>query len=279
VNAKAVRSRYGATELPGFERSDVVRHSRNWKEKTRATFTGIRELQTTPSGYQVELNYLFQTPEGRYEVGMSALGHDDPTTGVRDWQINFNRSGIRRDVPNSIQHTRLGRLCEELEYECMRRFLPEWTKQLNKSSESLEGLLRVNGAAPAQELRAKLAQELKAEYAINVFPGNPMAPAALPEVDLRADDVRLINRVEMNAPSLGGVVPANVVVQVKGDELVKELLKLQGPGWDQQAVQAEWPLQLPSYKFSFQVVEIDARPGAPREGPQIRTTQPGGPGG
>ena len=260
----AIRRRFGADTLPAFIRSDLARMCRSWRDKVRWTPTGVRELQTTPSGYEVVLNYTVRTPEGVSDVGVMALGHDDPATGARNWQINFNITGIRER-----QFTRLGQIVEELQFETYRNFLPAWVRGLPQAKESPIGLFRIDGKVPPEDQRTKIAEELKRVGAINPFPGGPTRPSGMPVIFVDPDGVRLVCYVELDVPAVGSSIPAHVTVHVSGDELVKEMTALAGPGWEQQPVQTTWPVQLqpPNFPHTLSVTEINASPGGIREGP------------
>jgi hypothetical protein len=269
-NAVDIRRRFGATEVPAFVRNDLVSVFRTWKGKTQVNWTGIRELQTTPAGYEADLNYVVRSPEGAYDIAVTALGYDDPATGARHWQINLNKTGIR-----ARQWTRFGAICDELRVECGGRFLHDWVNGLSQSKESPIALLRIDGNVPPEGQRAKLAEELKQPGAINLDPGGPTRRGVMPVLSVDANGARLETYAELTLPSLNSTaIPGHVIVQVTGDDLVKDIINLQGPGWEKQPMQDHWPLQLPQYKFDkipLKVVEINAQPNGVREvqGPRM----------
>jgi hypothetical protein len=262
LNEEAIRRRFGATELAAFIRSDLSRFYRSWDDRVRAEWIGVKQLQATAAGYEVELNYLLRSPEGRFDVGVGVQGSDDPNTGERIWQIAFGRTRVR-----DRQSTRLGQICDELQYECFRRFLPEWLDNFQKAPESKMALFHIDGNVPPEAQREQLVKELQLPLAINAYPGGPTQPAARPLIRVSADAVRLISYVEMNLPTLGLSLPGYVTVEVTDEKLVKDIVALQGPGWEQQPTQPSWDVQLKDYKGGMKVVDVNLRPSAVREGP------------
>jgi hypothetical protein len=269
-NPDAIRRRFGATDMPGFNMSEVVRQYRTWKDKVSANWQGMKQMETTPAGYIVEMNYQLRSPEGRFDFEVVASCVDDPESGERGWQIVYPRTGLK-----GKQLTRLGQLCDELKYECAHRFLTRWTGEFPNTPDPL-AIFRIDGKVPPQEQREKLASELKSPGVVNLMVGGPMMPTMPPTLRVDADGVRLLCYVELNLPSLKpDPIPAHVIVRVMNDNLVKEVIDLQKPGWEQQPTQPRWDVQLKGVP-DLKVVEVNARPGDPREGIQPRAVQMGG---
>src|SRR5205814_7368151 len=110
--------------------------------------------------------------------------------------------------------------------------------------------------------------------AVNLMVGGPMTPTIPPTLRVDAGGVRLLCYVELNLPTLKpDPIPAHVIVEVMNGNLVKEIIDLQKPGWEQQPTQPRWDVQLQGYAppYGMKVTEIDVRPTAPREGPIPQT--------
>jgi hypothetical protein len=262
-NAEDIRRRFGATELALFLRSDLPRMCRSWPDKVKVRTVGVREWEVKPTGFQVDLNYEVRTPEGQYDVVISTVGTDDPAGGGRDWQVMFQRSGIR-DTGRRL--TKLGRLCLELQARVQRNFLPEWAKGL-PGGPSVEPLIRLEGAVPPEDKRATWAKEMRLPGAVNLFPGSgPLRPPGMPTAHITADDVFFANNSEVSLPSLGGSIATVLVVRPTDATLIQEMLRLAGPGWENQPVEplAERPPELAPYNADFRVVEINIKPSAPK---------------
>jgi hypothetical protein len=247
---------------------------RTWgPDKVRVQFAGERERQDQPDGFQVELNYAVRTPEGEFEFSILTRGVDDPISGGRDWQIVFQKSGLRQER----RLTKLGRLCAELQYECARRYLRRWLSELARlEPDAIAAVVRLEGAVPPAGLREKLIAELRQPDAINPFPGaGPMRGAGLPTVLFSADAVRLTHVVEATAPAADKSdpkIPTVLTIRVINVELERELLKLAGPDWDRHPLLGNDPDPTPELEpygldNLFQVTEVNLRPSQPRIAP------------
>ncbi len=246
---------------------------RTWPGKVTYQFNGERDRVDEPDGFQVDLNYVLRSPEGRFEVAVGTRGYDDRATGGRDWQVLFQRTGLKPDR----EYTKLGRLCLELQSEC-RRYLYTWSLQPRRA-DSVARILRKEGAALPDGERQKVVEEIVRPNSINVMPGaGPMRPPPMPNVFVDADGTRFTQTVEVDAPTVGPNVPAVLTVRLAGDALVKEMVQLSGPGWEQQPVReiqsaVSTDPELRNYQFKFEVVELNLRPSLPR----ISQPQQGGP--
>jgi hypothetical protein len=273
-NPEEIRKRFGATELAIFLRSDLPRMFRTWPDKTRVQFVGVRDSDITPQGYQVDLNYEVRTPEGLYTVIISTLGHDDPATGGRDWQVVFNRSGTSRDKPPLL--TKLGRMTYECQAQIQRLFLPAWQKSLGENA-PIESLLRIEGNVPPDAQRAALAKEIHSPGAVTLYPGSsPLAPPGLPTAHFTDTDVQFQQNIEISLPTLGGTIPATLSIRSKDDHLVADMLRLAGPGWEQQPAEptTDRPAELTPYDISFKVTEINIKPSAQKLTPLAPNEMP-----
>ncbi|HEX4591846.1 MAG TPA: hypothetical protein VH120_18050 [Gemmataceae bacterium] len=264
-----IRARFGSTDLHQFDESELARVYRSWadKDRIRLEYAGPGERDDQPNGFVVQLNYAVHCPEGRYDIDVWARGVDDPTTGSRDWQIVFPRTGVR-----GRKLTQLGRLAGELQSVCTRNYLRgTWQPSVpQQKPEELAAIVRIEGAAPPEDQRQKLVAELRAPRAINLLPGyGPMRATPFPTIYLDANSLRLVQFIQVETPTLNGECPAFLTVSVLGDELVKELVRLTGPDWASQPLLAneEYPSQLTPYRYEFKVTELNLRPSLPPVAP------------
>ncbi len=269
---EAIRRRFGNADLPAFLNSEMIRAFRNWPGKTEVRYMGVHNWDVTPTGYKVGMNYIVHNPEGNYDMLVTAQGHDDPVTGARDWQVGSTDTMIR-----GRQYTELGIMMIELQAEAMRRAIPNWIGTLTEKKVDITPLVRVEGRVPTEDQKTALKQQLTNPGAISLPSGGPMAPPPRPTVSVGDDGVRLALRVEVNTQALGNGVHGTLTFKVVGDELVKELIRLQGPGWEQQPIvpPGEHESQLLKYTYDLQPAELNIQPSAPRRAPG---DAPGGPG-
>ncbi len=262
-DAKKIRARFGSTDLHHFLQSDLTRIFRTWPDKARVTFVGPGERLDLPNGFLVQLNYAIRTPEGQFDVDVWTRGVDDETTGARDWHVLFPKSTMRPEH----QLTQLGRLCGELQLVWARSRYAEWSLRLPAEPiAEVEKIVQIEGVAPPEVQRRKLAEEVKQPGAINQTPGaSPTRPPGLPTLYFDPDGVRIVQLVEVKAPTISAQCPAFLTAQLVGDELVKTLQKLAGPGWENQPLlpNDNYGAQLIPYKYEFKVSSLDLRPSLP----------------
>jgi hypothetical protein len=275
LDPEKIRARFGAAELFAFNGLDLTRTFRTWKgDRTRLQFAGERSRDDKPDGFEVELNYGLRTPEGEYEVAVSARGVDDKESGLREWHIQSNRTGLRAER----RLTQLGRLCSELQFECGRRYVRfRWLPEMQKQTpEETAAVVRVEGAVPRTEIRDAVLADVRRPEAISFFPGSgPLRNPGLPTMVFTPDAVLLRMIVEVNAPSVdkdAPRIPADLTVRVVNHDLEQELLKLAGPGWEQQPLLANDPEASPALEpygieSLLQVTELNLRPSQPRIAP------------
>jgi hypothetical protein len=258
----AIRARFGATDLHQFLQTEVVQLFRTWPEKIHVTFAGPGRVDLS-SGFVIELNYTIRTPEGQFDVDVFTRGVDDSTTGGRDWHVLVPMTSVRKER----RLTHLGRLCGELQLVWGRSRYPEWSQRLPATPiNDVATILRIDDHVPPEEQRRKLAEEVKQPGAINQFPGaGPTRPPALPALHFDADGIRISNLVQIHAPTLAAQCPAVVTAQLTGEPLVKTLLSLAGPDWENQPLLPveDYPAQLVDYKYEFKVISLDFRPSLP----------------
>jgi hypothetical protein len=265
-DAAKIRARFGATDLHQFDVNELARIYQSWAGKDRLllSYTGPGERMDLPDGFVIQLIYAVRTPEGRFDVDVWARGVDDRTTGTRDWQILFPKSAVR----NGRELTHLGRMAGELQAVCFRQFLPQWSLGVpQQKPEELASTLRVDGAAPTDEQRKKLLDEVRVPRAINLTPGaGPMRATPFPTVHYDPDGLRLVHYAQVDAPSLkSSQCPAIVTVRPVDERLVQDMLKLAGPAWESEPLlpNENFPSQLIGYKIDMRVAEIDFRPNLP----------------
>ena len=174
-----------------FERSDLVRQCRVWKDKMEAVRLGVRGMEVLPTGYQIELDYRVLTPEGHLYVGVTTNGVDDPNTGARVWQVMFNRSGIR-----DRRVTMLGRLYQELQYASIN-YLKGWVMKVYNGQTDVAGLLQVSGKPPDAAKSEQLYAQLKTVGSLMVLPGNLMFPPPPPMITATADGIEITHIIDV----------------------------------------------------------------------------------
>jgi hypothetical protein len=265
---ESIRRRFGNTDLALFNRSDLPRLLRSWKGRTEYSYEGVRSIDVTPAGYEVALNYRFHFPEGIYPVGITALGSDDPDTGQRQWQLIFGKTGPRSD---ERKLTKLGKLIFDLQVKS-HSGLPEWRDQLVQAgAKAAEPFIRLEGNVPAEDIRTKIAAELMDPSNIRLYPGGPTRPLGYSQVTVTDDSVLVTNVLETSCPSVGNEMNTLLTRQVRGDALVKEMLQLAGPGWQQQPINTDPAYELPRYQYEFELLEINIRPSSPKMGLRVVT--------
>jgi hypothetical protein len=267
-----IRARFGATELHQFDQSDLTRAFRTWRQRTHFEFKSPGTWEDKPDGFLVVLNYMLRTPEGEFEVAVSAQGFDDKVNGERVWQILSNTTGLRPER----RLTLLGRICEELQIECARRFLRfRWLPSLEGAkSEDLAAIVRKEGAVLPDGERQKVFEELRRPGSINLLPGSSATrQPGLPTMYFDKDGIRIVQNVQVNVPTVESQCPAVLTIRIVGDDLVNKMLALAGPDWEKQPLvpNEENPSSvLVGFKKSgefFKVTELNIRPSLPRIAP------------
>ena len=262
----AIRGRFGATDLHLFLQSDLIQVFQTWPDKAQITFVGPGRTEVM-NGMVVELNYKVRTPEGELEVDVWTRGVDDPNTGGRDWHILFPMTSARKE-----RHlTQLGLYCNELQMVYGRSRFPEWNQGLaTEPIEKVAEVLRIDGSVPPEEQRQKLAEEVKKPVRSTNIPVL-VRLGRLPcrRLHFDSDGIRITNLVQVNAPTLSRRRPAVVTARLTGDDLVKTLLKLAGPNWQNEPFcrPQDYPAQLVKFKYEFKVISLDFRPGMPSIAP------------
>lgn len=270
-----IRARFGSTELFVFNNTDLARFFRTWKaDKTRIQFTGERSRDDKPDGFEVELNYGLRTPEGEYEVAVTARGIDDKETGRREWHILAPRTGVRPER----RLTQLGRLCGDIQIECARRYVKlRWQPEMQRQKpDEVAAIVRRESLALPEDVRQKVIEEIRRPDAINFFPGSgPLRNPGFPTMLFTPDAVMLRMFIEVTAPTVDPKdpkVPAELTVRVANRELEQELQRLAGPGWENQPLLPYEPDETPPLQpygidNLFRVVELNLRPSQPRVAP------------
>jgi hypothetical protein len=269
-----IRRRFGAQELAGFERSELVKMCRQWRGKTAVDFQGVRERDVLPTGFQMDMDYRVRNPEGHTFISIQMLGHDDPASGARIWQVQFGRTFVRDRLVN-----RLGRLYQEIQARSSQ-YLSGWAKQLYNGEVNVSGLLLVDGKPPDSARKEVLEGQLKAPGSLTLFPGSTLRPYVPPTIVAKADAIDALFGIEARLPALGDMKPAVLTVRLTGPDLVAEVQRLQGENWAQEPLleRANEAPELEPYKnkIQFKVIEINVTPDAPRAGPRM-VQQPGEP--
>jgi hypothetical protein len=267
---ESIRRRFGNTELSIFTRSDVPRLMRSWKNRTELSFDGVHTWDTTPTGFEAELNFTLRFPEGIFPIRVTALGSDDPDTGDRVWQVVFGKTGLKQ---TERQLTTLGKLILDLQFKSFHQLREWYPKFVDAGPKAAEPLIRIEGKVPPEDQRGKVADELMKPGAINIYPGGPTRPLGYALVLVTDDAVEVTSVLETSLPSLGNELNTMFTQRVKGDQLVKEMLRLSGPGWQQQPINYSQQPELNAYHFELEPVEINIRPSGPKMGLKLVTAE------
>lgn len=274
---ESIRRRFGNTDLAVFHRGDMPRLFRSWKGRNVVTFNGVHQWDAAQTGFEAELKYTLKTPEGQFPFHVATAGADDPDTGNRVWQVLFHKTGLMKE---ERRFTTLGKLSLELQFTAFQ-FLRDWPIRLiTGGAKAAEPLIRIDGAIPPPEQRTKIAEELMMPGAINVYPGGPSRPMGDPEVFITDDGVFVSSVVEVSVPTIGNEINGLLTFKVKGDRLVKEMVRLNGPGWQNEPLNFSPNPELTNYEVEFEAVELNIRPSGPksssRRGPTDAMAPPPG---
>lgn len=258
---ETIRRRYGSSDLGVFARSDLPRLLRTWKGKMEFELLGVRNWTERPGGYEVDLSCRFRFPEGEYVLNTTAIGMDDPDTGGRTWQIFWAKTGMD---PTRTRYTRLGLLILQLQFDSFQKLAPWLAKLGDRGSAAIEPMIRLEGHIPPADKRAQMAKELVKPGAINYRPGGPLKPLGLAGVYFTDDHVYLTHLVEVSIPTIGSEASSLLTVDLQGEKLVSEMLKLAGPGWQQQPFVTDMTPILPEYKYHLEPITLNIRPSSGR---------------
>jgi hypothetical protein len=280
-----IRERFD-NELAAFRRNDIIRLIRRSSVSHDVKLLGIREWSLADGGYVVHQVFEFHGPEGKFELRCPVLGRDMPAMGRRSWQVSARRLDMA-----SREMTALGRLVFDLQLES-HRHLMEWTQAINSGKshdafletlpltqreafknrlESPEeqqfqagSLVLVDGKPPTADVRKRYATELARAYAINTSPGSAVNQVGAPMVEFAENGVRLFHQVEIGVQDSATPVVAYVTVEVQGDDLVAELLRLKNDkDWRKQAMTSDRPGSAEIDRFpkrGFRIVAVDVKP-------------------
>jgi hypothetical protein len=234
------------------------------------SFEGVHSWDVMPQGYKAELNFLLRFPEGLYPTRVTALGSDDPDTGNRVWQIVFQETGVRQQ---ERQWTTLGKLIIELQHHTYKQ-LHDWQmKFVAAGAKAAEPLIRLEGKVPPDDMRSKIAEEIVQPGALNIIPGGPTRPLGYAQLIITDNSVEITSVLEATLPSVGKELNTGLTQRVKGDALIKEMLRLAGPDWRQQPINTEQVAVLKPYQFELETVDINIRPSLPKPGPRTVTAE------
>jgi hypothetical protein len=279
-----VRARFN-DQLEQLRDGDLARAFRNWLGAVTIEPAGIKEWGYEEGAYRVYENYRIGTPEGPYEAAITVSGTEGVEGGGRQWQVLLGKTGARQSG-----YTKLGLLMNESKGE-MQGFARAWVAKLsrgeladallmtldpaerpklagNKSPLGLADfpgtLIKVDGKPPTDEQRKKYAAAVQSG-AINLAPGaNPIRAAPPPNPSWGPDGLSYVLTVQITPPGESAVF-ALLTVAVVGPELQQDMLRLKGPGWEQEPlVKVDESYftgrEIKPYHHNYRVTEVDVRP-------------------
>jgi hypothetical protein len=287
MRAADVQARF-ADQLEQLREGDLARTFRNWPGQVIAEPAGIKDWGFEEGSYRVYQNYRLRTPEGPYDAMIAVAGTEGAEGGGRQWQVLLNKTGARQSG-----YTRLGVMMNECKSEMMA-FVRVWQGKLShgetaaaylqtldpaerakhaddKSPPGLAdfpaSLIKVREKPPTDEERAKYAAAVKSG-ALNLAPGaNPIRPASQPEPRWGLNGLSYWQIIQITPPGEpAGTGPyAWLKVDVVGADLQKELLRLKGPGWEDQPLMKidenyAGGMEIKPYPHNCRITEIDVRP-------------------
>lgn len=293
-DVKSIRDRFD-NELAAFRKNDIIRLIRRAGESHEARLLGIRQWGLSDGGYVVHQVFELHVPDGKFELRLPVLGRDMPAVGRRSWQVS-----IRKAEMASRELTALGRFVFDLQLESHRHIV-DWVRALNSDklhdafletlplsqreaySNRLDspeerrflsgGLVLVDGKPPTDDEKKRYGADLVGQNAINLFPGNAMNQVGAPMVEFAADRVLLHHHVEISPPDSATPVVAYITVEVQGDDLINELIRLKNDkNWRTQPTMPDRPGSAEIDRFpmrGFRVVAVDFKPS------EKRLAQPG----
>jgi hypothetical protein len=122
-------------------------------------------------------------------------------------------------------------------------------------------------------MRSKIAEEIVQPGALNIIPGGPTRPLGYAQLIITDNSVEITSVLEATLPSVGKELNTGLTQRVRGDALVKEMLRLAGPDWRQQPINTEQVAVLKPYQFELETVDINVRPSLPKPGPRTVTAE------
>ena len=121
MNMRDMKARFGDVTRP-VHSNTLVRTIIKADGKVSFEPKGTIKWQSTQEGFEVTTEYVIETPEGRFDVIIPAVGSDHKDMEGRQWQIKLPKVGLR-----ALGITPYGRLISNLEYDG-REFLGSWTQ-------------------------------------------------------------------------------------------------------------------------------------------------------
>jgi hypothetical protein len=85
---------------------------------------------------------------------------------------------------------------------------------------------------------------------------------------IQDDGVTVSHVIEVTAASVGSDLNSLLTFRVRGDDLVSEMKRLAGPGWENQPINTSQVPEATRFEFKFEPIEINIRPTTPRIGPR-----------
>jgi hypothetical protein len=295
----AIRQRF-ATELHPFKINEIVRLLQRAGSNYELVPMGLKNWELIEGGLLVQQIYELRTPEGRFEVLLPVYGRDIPELGGRQWLVQLRAADIR-----NRQTTSLGRLALDMQYET-RRFLFDWAEKINRGKlfdafldtlpmnqrASFKGktdapefqkfkdgaFIYQDGEPLPPEAQKKAAENVLRPFSLDLSPGTAQAQAGPPLIEFRDDGVWLIVLIEVKQGDNVYPIPSYITVELQGDEMIAEILKMRKSDWRQLPILP--PVTRDSTQEAdrfpnrgFRIVNINLKPSEPR---LIAPFMPGG---
>lgn len=289
-DVQGIRGRFQRV-IDAFRDSEINRLCQRSGNAAIVRPEGIKSWSHTDAGFEVHENVTLRMPDGEFGLIVAVIGTDNPELKGRQWQVKFADTGVV-----SKAYTRLGRMQYEIEAEGFK-YLQDWTRKIDAEKlrdaylDTLSALerqqvgddpnppkladfrqgnfIKLEGQTPPADKQKEIANDILKPNMISLFTGSAMSSGIPPVLEYSAGGVQVAYAVEVRGAS-GQSVPATITVEVLGDELLAEMKRLRGPGWDQEPVgipPADGKPELSRFQRSFRVKEVNVRPSAVRPGP------------
>jgi hypothetical protein len=108
-----------------FRYNEIIQTLKQGGEATKVTSLGVRSWERRDAAYMVKRVYGIETPEGTFDLQITALGREGADAGAK-WLIAFNDTLMEKD---SLKKTKLGERIDLMRGRA-QKFLDEWAKSV-----------------------------------------------------------------------------------------------------------------------------------------------------
>jgi hypothetical protein len=118
-----------AGPLDMFRHNEIIQAMKQGGDLTKVKPLGVRSWERKEGTYSVKRVYGVETPEGTFELQVSARGMDrtDAAEKGRGWFVPFNELSVEKDT---YKKTKLGQRLEALRLNGQTKFLAEWGEKV-----------------------------------------------------------------------------------------------------------------------------------------------------